>query len=405
VTPAGRTVAGAGQTVVYSVGVENLAAGTTASQVVLKAALPAGLNFISANPTPTRMDDPRTPVWEVGSLPDEGAPRTFDITAQVDPSAAPDTLLNITATVTSSLDADPANNQYTDWGLTVQPAGQDLVIDTDLGGTALTLGEAVTFIAQLSNDGNAAATASWLELKVPEGITILETEPGGSSIIGGVRWEAGNLMPGEQKTFTIHLNADVSLLDLESLNPALEPVFPLTFTLEAGSTGADIDPLSNLLQVDKRVEVAGPDLLVALQAKGTPGPGLFQVGKEVTFTLSYVNFGNREAVDASMSLSLWPGLTVLESQPAPATNQLDPTSGVRVLTWELDELTIGQEGAIHLRLRVDEVPEAGSMIRAEISSSTNDLNPADNLVMEVRYQGEGSTAGGYRIFLPSVRRQ
>jgi uncharacterized repeat protein (TIGR01451 family) len=400
VDPAGRSVAGAGQTVIYSVGVENLAAGTVASGVELRAALPTGLSFISANPTPTRMDDPRTPVWDVGSLPDEGAPRTFDITAQVDASTAPGALLNITATAASSLDADPANNQYTDWGLMVQPAGPDLVIGTDLSGTALTAGETVTYTVQLSNDGNAPATNSWLELVVPDGITLLETDPTASAIPGGVRWEAGDLLPGEQQTFTIHVKADVSLLDLESLDPALEPVFPLAFTLEAGSNGADIDPLSNLLQVDKRVEVPGPDLLVALQAEGTPGAGVFQVGQEVSYNLRYGNFGNWEAGEVSTSLGMWPGLTLLEAQPAPTTNELDPTTGVRELSWDLGELSRGEDGAIQLRLRVDNIPEVGSIIRADIRSSSNDLNPADNQVMEVRYQASGSPISRHYLFLP-----
>ena len=85
---AGRFVAGAGQTVTYAVGVENVVSGTVASQVVLKAALPAGLSFISADPPQSRMEDPRTPVWDVGSLPGEGVPRAFGVVARVDPSTA-----------------------------------------------------------------------------------------------------------------------------------------------------------------------------------------------------------------------------------------------------------------------------------------------------------------------------
>jgi len=51
------------------------------------------------------------------------------------------------------------------------------------------------------------------------------------------------------------------------------------------------------------------------------------------------------------------------------------------------------------------VPEVGSIIRASISSNSLDLNPADNVVMETRYKAYASNAGGYRIFLPVVKRQ
>lgn len=405
VAPAGRFVAGAGQQVTYAVGVENLAAGTVASEVELRAELPAGLNFISADPVPDSMADARTPVWSIGTLPAEAAPRAIEIIAQVDPAAATGTLLTVIAQASSSQDADPANNQYADWGLTVQPPGPDLVIDSDLSGMALTVGEPVTFTAQLRNDGNAPAQAGWLELAVPTGITIQATGPTASPIPNGVRWEAGNLLPGEWQTFTVRLHVDPSLLDLAALDPGLEPVYPLAFTLEAGSSGADIDPVSDLLQVDKRVEVAGPDLLVALQAQGTPGPGIFQVGQEVTYTLRYGNFGNRDAGDARVSLHLWPGLTLLESQPAPDMNELDATSGVRTLTWNLGELAVGEEGLIVLRLRVDDVPEVGSLLKADISSLSTDLNPADNLVMETRYEVNQSSAGEYTTFLPVITRR
>jgi hypothetical protein len=174
--------------------------------------------------------------------------------------------------------------------------------------------------------------------------------------------------------------------------------------MTAGSDSTDIAPASNQMQVDKRVELPGPDLLVALNAEGTPDPGVFRAGQQVIYTLRYANFGNREAGVVTTTLLLWPGLTLMESQPAPTTNQLDPTSGVRTLAWNLDELSIGEEGAIQSRLRVDNVPELGSIIRSNISSNNIDLNPADNIVMETRYKAYAPNGGGYKIYLPVVKR-
>ena len=139
-------------------------------------------------------------------MPDEGAPRTFDVIARVDPSTAVGALLTITATATtSSPDADPANNQFSDWGLTVQPPGPDLVIGSDLDAVALTVGEPVTFTIQLSNEGNAPASNSWFSLTVPAGITITQTSPTATVIPNGVRWNAGVLAPGGWQTVTVGL--------------------------------------------------------------------------------------------------------------------------------------------------------------------------------------------------------
>jgi uncharacterized repeat protein (TIGR01451 family) len=188
------------------------------------------------------------------------------------------------------------------------------------------------------------------------------------------------------------------------LGQNVEPEYPLQFFMTAGSDSTDIDPASNQMQVDKRVELSGPDLLVALKAEGTPGPGVFNVGQQVTYTLPYANFGNQGADVVSATLLLWPGLTLMGSQPTPTTNQLDPTSGVRTLTWNLGELSMGQEGAIEMRLRVDDVPELGSIIRANISSNNIDLNPANNVVMETRYKAYASNVGSYKIHLPFIKR-
>jgi len=404
VDPTARLVAGAGQVVTYTVGVQNLAAGTQASGVTLSAALPGGLSFSSANPAPSRMLDPRTPAWDIPSLPDEGEPRPFDILAQVDPAVAAGTLLTLTASVTSSSpDADPANNQFVDWGLTVQPPGADLVVGSDLGATALTAGQPVTFTAWLNNAGNAPAAASWLALAAPAGISLTQTTPPATAIPGGVRWEAGLLAPGATQPFTISLQADPALLD--SQRPLASAAEALQFTLTAGSTGSEIDPASNQLLVDKPVTRAAADLLVGLLAQGTPGVGVFQAGQVVTYTLSYANFGNQDAAAVSAALQLWPGLALLEAQPAPTANQVNPVSGVRTLTWDLGGLAPGGAGAIQLRLKVEAVPEAGSILVASLSSRSPALNPGDTLGMEPRYAASGPLPGGRQVFLPLVSRR
>lgn len=397
----GRFVAGAGQTVTYTVGVENVLPDTQANDVVLSGTLPAGLNFASANPPPTSMADARTPVWAIGDLPAEAVPTVFNVVAQVDPSVAAGTVLTVSATATtSSADADPANNQFDAWGLTVQPPGPDLVIRSDLGGTALTVGEPVTFTVRLSNDGNAPAPGSWLQLTLPPSLTITSAVPPTSTtLVNGVRWDAGTLAPGAGQTFTVTLHVDAGLLDLSGLMANDEPQYPLGFSLTAGSTAADIDPASNQLQVNRRVVLPGADLVLGLHADGTPGPGTFAVGQEVTYTLRYANFGNRTAEMASATLLLWNGLEPLAMQPAPGQTDTDPTTGATTLTWNLGDLAVGDAGAIQVRLRVDAVPAEGSIILASLSSSTRDLNPADNAVMEIR---SAAPAGAWMVFLPMV---
>lgn len=403
-SPQGRNVVGAGQTVTYTVGLENLTSGTQASNVTLTAGLPAGTNFISANPVPSSMANARTPVWNIGSLPDEGSPRLFNITAQIDPSIAAGTVLTATAMAsTGSLDANPANNSFISVGLSVQAPGPDLVIQSNLDGTHLTVSDPVSFTMRLSNEGNALASNSWVELVVPDGITITLTSPASTPILHGAHWNAGSLAQGASQTFTATLNVDPELVSMAELTPDQEPVYPLAFSIKAGPANPDIAPSNNQLQVNKRVEMPGPDLQIALQPQGTPGPGFFTVTQEVTYTLRYANSGNRDAAGVTATLLLYPGLQLLDATPAASSNTLDPNSGVRTVTWSLGNLEAGGFGELVVRLKVASIPAVDSILLVRLSSNTSDTNPANDVVMEVRQSG-GVPANWKRVFLPMVRR-
>ncbi len=380
----GRSVAGTGQTVTYTVGLENLTRSTLASDVLLNASLPAGLNFLSANPPPDYMANAGTPVWDVGSLPAEAIPRVFAVVAQVDPSVAPGSVLTVTTTATTSgPDADPANNQFVTSGLQVQSPGPDLVVASDLEATALVVSAPVSATLMVANDGNTSALSSWIELLVPGGITLTQTTPPASPIPGGVRWNVGTLAPGDMQSVHVVLRVDPSLLDLAAL-AADDPPYPLSFTLAAGSSATDMDPANNQEQVSRRVVLPGADLLVALKPHGAPGPGVFTVGQEITYTLSYANYGNQTASEANASMLLWPGLAFLGSQPQPASNSLDPSSGVRTLTWNLGDLPTGEYGDIQVLLRFDSVPGTGSILMASAASNSIDINQTNNVEMEIR---------------------
>lgn len=395
----GRSVAGSGQTVTYTVGVENLTRSTLASDVLLNASLPTGLNFLSANPPPDYMASAGTPVWNIGSLPAEAIPRVFEVVAQIDPSVAPGSVLTVTTTATTSgPDADPANNQFVASGLLVQPPGPDLVVASELDAVALVVSEPFTATLVVANDGNAPAPGSYIELLVPGGITLTQTTPPAAPIPGGVRWNFGTLPPGESQSVQVVLRVDPSLLDFAAL-AADDPLYPLSFTLAAGTSGTDIDPENNQEQVNQRVVLPGADLLVALKPHGAPGPGVFTVGQEITYTLSYANLGNRVAAGAVASLQLWPGLAFLGSQPQPAANSLDPSSGVRTLTWNLGGLAPGEDGDIQVQLRVDSVPGTGSILMASAASNSIDINQTNNVEMEIR-----GAIFGNKVYLPTLIR-
>lgn len=385
----GRYVAGAGQTVTYTVGVENLTRGTQARDVVLTAILPTGLTFVRAIPAATRMVGDNQLVWELGALAAEGAPRLFDVAAQVGPSVAPGTVLTVTAQAsTSDADANPSDNRYEAFGLLVQPPGPDLAVRSEIAATAMTVGRPITFAMEVANAGNAPAAGVALTLTLPASITLISATPVTStSSAGRATWNIGNLAPDTSKRVTVTVSLDTALAALASPDPDAEPAGVLTCTLRAGSVTPDFDLSNNIEQVVRPVESAGPDLSVSLGVEGADGPGTLSAGQDVTYTVLYGNFGNQIAPTTTFTLSLWSGLNLMSAQPAPSRTTTSTTFAGGVLGWDLGNLPVGEWGVIPVRLHVASIPSEGSLILAAIGSGASDIHPVDNVALDHRTVG------------------
>ena len=400
--PADRYVAGAGQTITYTLGVENLTRGTQAHSVALTATLPTGLTFVRAVPTPTRMAGANRPVWDLGTLAAEGVPRLVDVVAQVGADVAPGTMLTVTAQAgTDDADANPSNNRYEAFGLLVQPPGPDLVVHSEIAATAMTVGRPITFTTDVMNAGNAPAAGATLTLTLPTSVTLVSATPVTSTgNVNSATWSLGSLAPGVSQRITATVSLDPTLVTFISLDPDVEPAGVLTYTLRAESVTSDIDPSNNVEQVVKPVESVGPDPSVSLRVEGADGPGTLRAGHEVTYTLLYGNFGNQIAPTSTLTLSLGAGLNLLSAQPAPSRRQDDATFAGGVLSWDLGNLPVGEWGTIQVRARVASIPAEGSLVVASIGSGAPDIHPLNNVAVDRRTAAQQ----GSRIYLPYLTR-
>lgn len=400
--PADRYVAGAGQTITYTVGVENLARGTQAHNVTLTATLPTGLTFVRAVPAPTRMAGANRPVWDLGTLAAEGVPRLFDVAAQVGAGVAPGTVLTVTAQAsTGDADANPSDNRSEAFGLLVQPPGPDLAVRSEIAATAMTVGGPITFTMEVANAGNAPAAGAALTLTLPASVTLISATPVTSTgSAGRATWNIGNLAPDTSKRVTVTVSLDPALAALASLDSDAEPAGVLTYTLRAGAATPDFDLSNNVEQVVRPVESAGPDLSVSLGVEGADGPGTLSAGQDVTYTLLYGNFGNQIAPTTTLTLSLWSGLNLVSAQPAPSRTTTSTTFAGGVLGWDLGNLPVGEWGTIRVRLHVASVPSEGSMVLAAVGSGAADIHPTNNVALDHR---TASIKIG-RIYLPQLMR-
>src|SRR5439155_23594139 len=106
-------------------------------------------------------------IWNLGTMAPHSFPRLFQLVLAASPNVARDTLLRISATVsTSDQDVNPENNN-TGFSFQVVPAVADIAVDSDLGGTPLTIGSPVEFTVSAQNWGSVTARGTLMTFAVP----------------------------------------------------------------------------------------------------------------------------------------------------------------------------------------------------------------------------------------------
>ncbi len=211
---ANRTIATDGQTVTYSISINN-SGDTTASGVTVKALIPSGLTYLSSNAQQGSYN-PTTGIWTIGQLP-VGTTRILTII---------DSVVNITGTITAfaqvqtaspaDLDSSPGNNT------TTTPTEDDeAAVDLLKQGTgstcdlALVMTSAPTyriynnqdFTLTLRNTGGVAATNVTVDFPFPQYFVYSgKTTSAGTSYEAYTHiWTVGTLAAGASATMTLSL--------------------------------------------------------------------------------------------------------------------------------------------------------------------------------------------------------
>src|SRR5207248_3184796 len=146
------------------------------------------------------------------------------------------------------------------------------------------------------------------------------------------------------------------------------------------------------LEVVRYVEPAGFDAKVALSVQGAEKPGELPVGKDVTYTITYGNFGNATAPKVSVRMNLPAGLTLVSADPSSTrTSKSDEFPGGTV-GWDPGDLPVGVTRLIKCRVHVASVNKEGSVVRATVSAQGTDLDASNNTAYSRRYATRGAAA-------------
>ncbi len=374
----------AGQFITYTVGVGNASSTAPAHDVTLTATLPNNLDFITADPGPTRFSPANQPIWDLGTLSLTNT-HIMTVVAQVPPTLTVGTLLTVTADAsTSDVEPNLSDNHDAAFGVLVQPAAADLVVESDLGEVALTVDRRVTTTIEVSNFGTVVAPNTQLTVTLPPSVTLMSASPLTSTQSNGVyKWNLGMLGVDESRRVTMTL----------ALSPSLALTQPLTFQLNATSAAPDLHPINNTDVITDYATFAGHDAEVWLNVDGNVA-----AGQDITYTLGYANYGNQLAPTSTVTLTLDHALTLVSAVPS-VTRIVSGTT----LAWDLGALPVGAHGAIEIHAHANSLPSSGGVTFAQLSSAGFDIETANNVAYVVR-DGYGAAPANHHLYLPLILR-
>ncbi|MBO9662261.1 DUF11 domain-containing protein, partial [Dokdonella sp.] len=279
-----------GETVTFTVTARNDGP-SDATGVAVTDALPAGLSFVSADPSQGSYDE-ATGLWTIGAIAD-GAQATLTLTAQVLTAGA----LSNTATKSAGdqFDPDTSNNAATA-SVNAQPSA-DLQVNKTASTTTPNLGANVSFTITVRNAGPNDATGVVIDDPLPAGLNFVSaTATVGSYDAATGMWTLGDLAAAAEATLTIVATvgmpgeltntATVAASDQHDPNPAND------------SGGVTINGQAADIQVLKTVDESNPTR-----------------GDTVTFTVTVTNLGPSAASGVRIEEQLPAGLTFVGATP------------------------------------------------------------------------------------------
>jgi uncharacterized repeat protein (TIGR01451 family) len=293
-----------------------------ATGVSLQDILPTGLTFVSASPQSGTSYAPATGVWTVNSLA-VNASKLLTIVAAV---AGPGSFTNVAA-VTKSDQFDPNTGNNRD-DATVTTREADLAVVKTVSNATPNVGDTITFVVTLSNDGPDSANNVEVTEQFPtSGLQFLSATPSQGSYNAGTGvWTVGTVASGDSKTLTLLARV---------LAPAVNTI-PTAQTNVATVTKSDEydpDPGNNTGSVTER------PLYADLGVKKTTSKVQPNVGDTITYTVSLFNLGTAVATNVEVTDALPANVAFISATPAASTRfQKTATGGV----WSVPSIAPGQ---------------------------------------------------------------
>ncbi|MEM9643598.1 MAG: DUF11 domain-containing protein [Planctomycetota bacterium] len=314
-----------GQNVTFTVTVSN-AGPTTATGVVIRDMLPAGLTFVSSDPSVGSYNT-TSGLWTVGSLA-ASTSQTLQLVARVDSMDAFTNSAEVIAADQTDVDSFPNNNLIAEddqASLLITPATADLSITKLVDDNLPNVGQNVTFTVTVRNDGPATASGIQITDALPDGISFVSSAPsqGSFNSTSGL-WTVGSLADGVAASLQVVGRVDRS--------------GPKTNTAQITSADQfdpDSIPNNNVSTEDDQSSVVLTPPVADLSLTKTVDQARPDNGSTVRYTVTVANAGPSAGSGIVVNDDLPSGMTFVTSTPSVGT--YDPITG----RWDLGNIPVG----------------------------------------------------------------
>ncbi len=309
-----------GDTITYTVTLSNNGP-DVATNVQVTDRLPAGVSFVSAVPSQGTYNSVAG-LWTVNTV-TTSAPLTLVLTGTVVDASK---VIN-TATITHAdqFDPDLSNNTAI---APETPRRADLAVAKSADDPTPNVGDTVTYIVTLSNDGPDDATTVRVRDRLPAGVSFVSATPsqGAYDSTTGL-WTVG----------TVTMSAPLTLV-LKGV--VVSPIQQINTARIVHSDQFDSNTGNNKATATLTPQQAD---LVLSKTVNNPTPN---VGEIITYTLTLTNNGPNTATNVQTVDRLPAGLSFVSATPSQGT--YDPASGV----WALGTVTTASPQTLMIQARV-----------------------------------------------------
>ncbi len=350
-----------GETLQYSLSAINNGP-SDATNVVVTDTLPAGVSFVSSNPSICSEDGDL--FCSIGSLPDG---QTSDFTIDVTVNAGPGPITN-TATISGSQSDPTPGNDSTEESTTVLGL-PDLTVSVTDSPDPVTAGENVTYDVTVMNGGTASAAASVLDVTLDAALSFVSASqpaPPGISIQGGVSCTpSGNMV--SCMLGLIGTGGSVPISIVATVDSGQTATISSQFDVSTEDTESDD-------QNNSEMEDTGVETSADLTVTKTDSPDPVITGESLTYSLSAMNNGPSDATSVVVTDMLPAGVSFVSSTPSICFQKGD-------LFCSIGDLAQGESSNFTIDVTVNAPPGQISNT-ATISGSQSDPTPGNDSAEE-----------------------